>query len=43
VKQIGTFGVLKLTLNASSYEWKFVPGAGKTSTDTGEGTCHAKG
>ena len=32
-------GVLKLTLNASSYSWQFVPVAGKTFTDSGTQTC----
>ena len=35
-----TFGVLKLTLNATSYTWQFVPVAGSTYTHTGSGTCH---
>jgi acid phosphatase type 7 len=35
-----TFGVLKLTLHATSYEWQFVPEAGKTFTDSGSGACH---
>ena len=35
-----TFGVLKMTLSASSYSWKFVPVAGKTFTDSGTRTCH---
>jgi hypothetical protein len=35
-----TFGVLKMTLGASSYSWKFVPVAGKTFTDSGTRTCH---
>ncbi|MDA5279572.1 DNRLRE domain-containing protein [Streptomyces sp. Isolate_45] len=35
-----TFGVLKLTLHASSYDWQFVPVAGKTYKDSGTGTCH---
>jgi hypothetical protein len=35
-----TFGVLKLTLAPSSYQWDFVPVAGKTYHDTGSGTCH---
>ena len=34
------FGVLKLTLHASSYDWEFVPVAGKTFTDRGTGMCH---
>ncbi len=36
-----TYGVLKLTLHASSYDWEFVPVAGGTFTDTGSDTCFA--
>jgi PKD repeat protein len=39
--RIKQYGVLKLTLDAGSYSWKFVPIAGKTETDEGTGTCHA--
>jgi len=35
-----TFGVLKLTLSAGGYAWRFIPVAGKTFTDAGSGTCH---
>jgi PKD repeat protein len=35
-----TRGVLKLTLQRDSYEWQFIPVAGKTFTDSGSGTCH---
>lgn len=35
-----TFGVLKLTLHAKSYDWEFVPEAGKTFSDSGSGNCH---
>jgi hypothetical protein len=35
-----TFGVLKLTLHGGSYDWQFIPEAGKTFTDSGTGTCH---
>src|SRR5216110_2898225 len=35
-----TFGVLKLTLNSTGYDWKFLPIAGKTFTDVGSATCH---
>jgi hypothetical protein len=35
-----TYGVLKLTLHDSGYDWEFVPVAGKTFTDTGSGACH---
>jgi hypothetical protein len=40
VRNSDTFGVLKLTLKASGYDWQFVPEAGRTFTDTGSGTCH---
>ena len=40
VRNADTFGVLKLTLHAKSYDWQFVPEAGKTFTDSGSGTCH---
>jgi hypothetical protein len=39
--QNSTFGVLALTLHASSYDWRFVPEAGKTWTDSGTRSCHA--
>jgi Fibronectin type III domain/Calcineurin-like phosphoesterase len=35
-----TFGVLKLTLHPTSYDWQFVPQAGGTFTDSGTGSCH---
>ncbi|MFD7259015.1 DNRLRE domain-containing protein [Streptomyces sp. NPDC059874] len=35
-----TWGVLKLTLHSSSYDWQFVPEAGKTFTDSGTKSCH---
>ena len=35
-----TYGVLKLTLSASSYSWQFIPVAGQTFTDTGTTSCH---
>jgi hypothetical protein len=40
VRESSTYGVLKLTLRANSYEWEFVPIAGQTFTDSGTGTCH---
>ncbi|MGA9978563.1 MAG: metallophosphoesterase [Candidatus Sulfotelmatobacter sp.] len=40
VRQADTFGVLKLTLRSTGYDWGFVPEAGKTFTDSGNGTCH---
>ncbi|MFI2349602.1 DNRLRE domain-containing protein [Streptomyces sp. NPDC019443] len=35
-----TYGVLKFTLHANSYDWQFVPEAGKTYSDSGTTTCH---
>ena len=35
-----TFGVLKLTLHAGTYDWQFLPVAGGTFTDSGTGACH---
>jgi hypothetical protein len=40
LRNTGTYGVLKLTLHAGSYDWQFVPEAGKTFTDTGSQSCH---
>jgi acid phosphatase type 7 len=40
VRNVDTYGVLKLTLHPGSYEWEFVPVAGKTFTDSGSGECH---
>jgi hypothetical protein len=40
VRNNDSFGVLKLTLKATGYDWKFIPEAGKTFTDSGSGTCH---
>jgi hypothetical protein len=40
VRNAGTFGVLKLTLHPSSYDWQFVPEAGKSFTDFGSTSCH---
>jgi hypothetical protein len=34
------YGVLKLTLHASSYDWQFIPQAGQTFNDSGTQTCH---
>lgn len=39
VSNTDTYGVLRLTLRARSYEWRFVPEAGKTFTDRGSGRC----
>jgi hypothetical protein len=40
VRASGNPGVLKLVLKAESYTWQFIPIAGKTFTDSGEGSCH---
>ena len=40
VRASGTYGVIKLTLNATGYSWQFVPVAGKTFTDSGTELCH---
>ncbi|HSL77950.1 MAG TPA: DNRLRE domain-containing protein, partial [Candidatus Limnocylindrales bacterium] len=42
VRRDDTHGVLKLTLHATSYDFQFVPVAGKTFTDSGVGTCHGR-
>ena len=40
VRNDNTFGVLKLTLKETGYDWKFIPEAGKRFTDSGSGNCH---
>jgi len=40
VRDNTAFGVLKLTLKTTGYDWKFIPEAGKTFTDSGSGSCH---
>jgi hypothetical protein len=40
VHNTDTFGVLRLTLHPDGYDWKFLPEAGKTFTDSGTGSCH---
>ncbi len=40
VRNTGTFGVLRLTLRPASYDWEFLPVAGKTFTDKGTTACH---
>jgi len=43
VAQNTTFGVLKLSLHPSSYDWRFVPIAGHGWTDSGSTPCHGPG
>ena len=38
-----TFGVLKLTLRLTGYDWQFVPEAGGTYQDEGSQECHGSG
>jgi hypothetical protein len=40
VREWQTFGVLRLTLRAEGYEWRFVPVAGSRFTDSGSARCH---
>jgi hypothetical protein len=40
VRNSDTFGVLKLTLAPGKFRWEFIPEAGKTFRDSGEGACH---
>jgi hypothetical protein len=40
VRNNSTFGVLRLTLHASSYDWRFAPIAGQSFTDSGSTSCH---
>jgi hypothetical protein len=39
VRESQTWGVLKLTLRASSYDWEFVPIDGQSFRDFGSGDC----
>jgi hypothetical protein len=39
VRNPDTYGILKITLHATSYDWQFVPEAGKTFTDSGTMNC----
>ncbi|MGH8974535.1 MAG: metallophosphoesterase family protein, partial [Acidimicrobiia bacterium] len=36
------FGVLRLTLRSGSYDFRFVPEAGGTYTDSGSASCHGR-
>jgi hypothetical protein len=40
VRNGDTYGVLRLTLRPTGYDWQFIPETGKTFTDAGSGTCH---
>jgi hypothetical protein len=40
VAQGSTYGVIKLTLRPNAYDWRFVPEAGQTFSDSGSTPCH---
>lgn len=40
IRDTKTFGVVRFTLHAASYDWNFIPVAGQTFTDSGTGNCH---
>jgi hypothetical protein len=40
VRNGGTYGVISLTLHDSGYDWRFLPEAGQTFTDSGSAPCH---
>jgi len=40
VRISGVFGVLKLTLQSTSYSWRFIPARGGTAKDSGSANCH---
>ncbi len=42
-RNTNTFGVLKLTLRLTGYDWEFVPEAGGSFTDEGSTECHGSG
>jgi hypothetical protein len=42
VRRTGTDGVLKLTLRADGYDFRFLAVAGQTFSDSGSGTCHGR-
>ena len=40
VRDASTAGVLRLDLHEGGYDWEFIPVAGGSFTDRGNGTCH---
>jgi hypothetical protein len=40
VRNMDTFGVIKVTLMPHGYTWEFIPVEGSTFTDSGSGVCH---
>ena len=43
VRNNTTYGVLKLTLHSTSYDWQFIPIAGQNFTDSGSANCVSSG
>jgi LysM repeat protein len=43
VRDSATFGVLKMTLHPTSYDWEFIPINGQTFRDAGSGECVTAG
>ena len=43
VRISGVYGVLKLSLGDGSYAWQFIPVAGQTASDAGNGSCYSSG
>jgi fibronectin type 3 domain-containing protein len=43
VRDASNFGVLKLTLHQSSFDWQFMPASGYSFTDSGTAPCHSAG
>src|SRR5215203_2191649 len=41
VRYASAYGVLKLTLHPTSYDWQFVTAPGGTVADSGSGSCHS--
>ncbi len=39
VRNSSTYGVLEIVLRPAGYEWRFVPVAGASFTDSGSGSC----
>ena len=40
IRDAVTYGIFKLTLHATTYDWKFMPIAGSTFTDSGTSSVH---
>jgi hypothetical protein len=43
IRQNTTFGVLRLVLHSTSYDWQFLPVAGRTFRDSGSQSCRSLG